>query len=433
MALALSTALFMAACAAQNIEAVAQPAEPEPIASPVPTPSPTPIPIVDLDGDGLADSVSVEDAWDVENDDDAHSTIAVSLGNGNTLEHTVSGRWWADAPQFGDLDGDGSDDILLFLEIAGSNYGNGRAVALRVTGSELKEFPYDIARNDSLPFTQERYARFGTREGDGEINLVGALLTPLDGGLGIRLQEPIDVTGSADPPTAWYIDIAWQDSCWKIVNLQVGLAYANEALPTGDPIEQLTPEIPTAHRAGYVAPEITYVDCDPDVGGFDLETSSLLPTIRSAAEAALVQLYDMTGITLDKVYAKGGPFGVSFNMQNKNWGGRTFFSARFDSSGCCFDMSLAIKQPRVSYSPLDPEKMIKPENVEAMTKPEIAKWYYEHSTYGGRQAIVRAEEGPYENMVRLYIAGERFYEAWFGGYDYMPDMWYGPYEAGFEH
>ena len=391
------------------------------------TRAPAAEPAFDLDGDGAMDTVVLEDYLDNRNNDDPHALLSVELGAGGSLSYRFDGYWRAVNLEAADFDGDGRTDILIFLESLGSNYGGGRPMVLRLGGNGLEEYPYDIIPG-LYTLSAERIGGVYHAD-DYAIVCIGARVLTIDGRDLIRLRVPIDAS------TAWYTDFSWNGEGWTAENKQAGMAYSDEDdLLPAEPPSVARPEIPTTPREGYIPPEMIFVDGNPDAPDYDPAALKYLPTLREEANAAMMQLYDMTGINIERVYVKGGQFGVSFNLKNKNWGGHTFFFAGFADEGYCRDLSMAVAQEGVSYSPIKPEDIVMPENVQSMTRPELAKWYYENSTFGDRRAIVSADFGPLgDEMVRLYLKTGEFYEAWFNDASPMPYSWFGPYEAGFEH
>lgn len=384
----------------------------------------------DFDSDGQMDIVTVTDYYDTRDEVDPHVLITVTLGTGETLSYRIDGFWMAYTPQTGDFDGDGKADVLLFLEYWGSNYGAGSVRVLCVEEGELMEFPYAIYPNEALLYDQ------GFMDSVDTMVCIGASVLNRGGEDLLRLQYPIDVK---EYMTAWYIDLQWTQNGFAVADMAVGEAYGNALLPQATPSPAQT-TIPTAHRDGFQEAEIIFCNdgsnmLQPAINPDKVYVSAngtILPTIREVAQEALRQLYDMTGVLIETCYAAGSWDDLLFSVDGKDFNHASFFSYSYTVSGI-YILNIAYAQPRVEYSPIDPAQVVKPEGFADMTLAERAQWYYENSGYGDRRAVVRAEEGPFMDMARLYLEDDGFYEVYFDTASGLPCAFYGPYSAGFEH
>lgn len=411
----------------------------------------------DFDGDGIADTVRVESAD--TGTEDAHVTLTVALGNGQTMEKRIDGNWQWDAPAADDLDGDGRDDIALHLIYYGSNYNGGLVRVFRAADGELTEFPSGLIKNNSLDRGEQAYIGDDfAKEGVEGADFIGATIVSRDGGSLLRLKSLIDV--HAD--TAWYVDTAWTGTGWHIEDMNVGKAYGPDELTDPEQPELDTDyELPTVHRAGFREADLTFITelmhethlnggsgtdylnyadgKDPDTVYYDSGRNMNTIPLRQLAQTALRNLYDMTGVQIDESYVISTGYGQLCFMESPDgYDTEVFFSASVDDcTGTIGQIQIAYRQGDAEFSPIDPAAIVKPEGYADMSPEAMAAWYYENSTFGDRRAVARTE-GELGN-VRLYLADGDFYEVFSGSYTVdgvectLPCAYYGPYEAGFTH
>ena len=83
-------------------------------------------------------------------------------------------------------------------------------------------------------------------------------------------------------------------------------------------------------------------------------------------------------------------------------------------------------------SPIEAALIATPENLSGVSDEEIAKWYYENSTFGDRRRVVSIEPD-LAGFIRLYLENGDFYEAILSEDTRVIQSLYGPYKKGYEH
>ncbi|MEN6471442.1 MAG: VCBS repeat-containing protein [Clostridiaceae bacterium] len=389
----------------------------------------------DFDGDGLLDAALLTGFGENRDEQYPHATLAVYLGNGDDLTYDFAGEYWeARSLDAGDFDGDGIDELALFLVSWTSNYGGGNAFVLHVQDGALKELPYKVSESGALEYDGRGCISAlsgGIVGGFGDV--IGVTALPDSRGDRLRLQLPLDVK---ERMTAWYYDLAFNGKSWETAGMALGVAYGDELLP----VTLLVPEIPAAHRPRFSAARLSYAgriygDMLPDKRYYDWETGKFTPTAYETAQTALRVLYDMTGVSVGRCYVSGTwrTLDVSLKGSYKT----VFLSFGYGQTPdgtLLYIMNLCYKGNRYPNSPIDPAVMVKPEGYEGMSKGELARWYYENSSYGDRRPIVSAEEsGAAQGYVNLVLSSGEFYEIGFDEECGLPSSFYGPYPEGFTH
>ncbi|HWS29592.1 MAG TPA: M56 family metallopeptidase [Clostridia bacterium] len=377
----------------------------------------------DFDGDKLEDTALLEGYGQNNDTVTPHATLTVYLGNGENITYSFSGELWdADSLYGGDFDGDKIDDIAVFLEYFGTTYGAGIVHVLKVENGALTEFPYTVNGNSDLPYVQSENILDGA---------IGITVLPGPGKDTLRIQSPLDVKYFV---TAQYIDLAFNGKAWDTIDITLGVAYGNEFLPD----TPLVPEINAVHRAGYTEAKLTFLGSNtldaqkPDKRYYEWDFGRFSPTANETAQTALRVLYDMTGVQVESCYFSGTWSNVTFSTSKSTK--TEFFRfgyGRTSDGSLLYIMTLNYKGKHFPNSPIDPATMVKPSGYETMTEAELARWYYDNSSYGDRRPIVRAEDGL--AGLNLVLNTGEFYEIGFGEESRFPNSFYGPYAKGFTH
>ena len=383
--------------------------------------------IIDFDGDGLADSASIQ----AENNEYAKLTVA--LGNGEVIEKKYDGWWWpqdavtgnSDASgnpieaQAGDFDEDGNADILISLLYGGSSGENRVVHVLYLENGELSEYPTNYVESNVSFDIDKELLDFGA-------DCMGVWPVSSDTGTFLRIREYTPEMAESD--SALYFDVAWNGDGWLIQSVNTGKAYSYEVDEAAQAVAP-SQTLPILTRDGFGEAQITIIE-QPEVewtddGDHD-PTMIDGPLTEEIAKIALRQLYNMTGIQIQKCYAQGTESHVAFSMDGTDFNHKCFYSADFDD-GICTGMLIAYQTDVIDYSPIDPANVIKPADDAGMTDAQKAQWYYENSSFGDRRVIVSAiEDSPYDAVVSLVVDDGNFYEVTFNDNTGLPQTFVGP-------
>jgi len=179
---------------------------------------------LDMDGDGEADTAFVYCPIEPLPKEPAAS-LGIKLGTGALLETAVDGAWMGPLLWSGDVNGDGRDELILSMEVLGSNYGASGVFVHDVENGVLNELPSPeetIHANSGLfAGLQSDYERgYGdclgarvVREGEKEL-------------LRVRMQK--EYNPGEGVTTAWYVDMRFEKGAWQIENIQAGEAYGED-------------------------------------------------------------------------------------------------------------------------------------------------------------------------------------------------------------
>lgn len=397
--------------------------------------------MMDFDGDGKADIVHVE-YKPTKDGTVGYARVSVTLGSGRELYGMdFPGDWLEGEPVIADLSGDGKDDILLVLENRTSNYSASDVYVLYVDNDALSVRSYggEFIKNDSISHAQPE--SFYT------MDCIGASVLSENGKNKLRLRGLI----SSLENSAYYIDCSWNGHGWYIENMSIGQAYGEDKIIQKLGSAQDPGIIPVVTREGFNEGELIFVKKIPASQGFvwngDPEKRELSAnnevklSVHEIATIALRQLYDMTGFQPEKCYVFANWAGdqclINFSLVEDGYDHESFFTANINGiTGKVFQLILSWRQKGVEYSPLDPS-IYAPDGYETKRPAELAQWFYEHSSYGDRRAVVSTEEhlSPKNtvDMVKLMLGNGDFYEVNMQEDVGLPYYFSGPYEAGFEH
>jgi hypothetical protein len=189
------------------------------------------------------------------------------------------------------------------------------------------------------------------------------------------------------------------------------------------------------HRHGFqeaeiIEMEISFVENDEMVITEKKRTSK---KVYDNAQTALRQLYDITGVKVEKCRAF-----MEFDHVRLLWetpdetphGGPILlfldYSTRYNSPS---GMIICYRGEGQSNL-IDSAEVMKPDNLDKMTDSELAVWYYNHSNFGDRRKIVRTEkygvDGMYE--IVLYMENGDYYTVNLSRSYRLLDSIYGPYD-----
>lgn len=369
---------------------------------------------------------------------DPYALLTVAL-DGGYAEKKYPGTWISHLTT-GDIDGDGNEDIVLYLEFLGSSgYGVGEAHVLRAQGSELSEYPDNFIQNPAVglkcpqSYAPSNEGTFRALIGAGVVNTGGRDL--------LRVTHWLMDSGD---DTVQYTDAFFNGEGWQIEDS--GLLSGEQYLAQKKS-EAISDETPAFYREGVQNAELTFVlnsgnpasdKRDPDKQYyFDSENEILMPTLRESAQAALRQLYDMTGFNVQKCYVLSTGNTLFFSMDKNDFDFGSFFSYSINpmlssAEGGLYPWSLFISYKNdMAASPIDAAGIAAPENPERMSDDEIAKWYYENSSFGDRRSVV-GTEADHGGFIRLILENGDFYEATLSSARMIQSLC-GPYSKGYEH
>ncbi|WP_313133288.1 M56 family metallopeptidase [Anaerocolumna sp.] len=240
-------------------------------------------------------------------------------------------------------------------------------------------------------------------------------------------------------------DASFDNNGWNAVD---GGMLSGEQNQTLEKNQVISSELPSVHRKGFQPPELTFIfdsispasdmrDPDKEYNYDDGQNQILMPTLRESATAALQQLYDMTGYQVQKCYVLSTGDILFFSMDKDNFNHESFFyyfmnPVLITDEGVIYPWQVTILYKNEDVdSPIDATNIIKPEKLSSMSNEEIAKWYYENSTFGDRRKVIRTEPD-HLGFIRLYLENGDFYEAILDNARVIQYL-SGPYKKGFEH
>lgn len=121
-------------------------------------------------------------------------------------------------------------------------------------------------------------------------------------------------------------------------------------------------------------------------------------THRQQAYLALQELYDLTGLTLDKCYCAANEYGVVFSLLPDGFNQRSFYSMDFGENyggRGIPGLYIAWQELGNDWSPLSFAEAVHPES--GVAESEILRWYYD------RLSIFSSGEADYANFEELYL------------------------------
>lgn len=383
----------------------------------------------DLDGDGIADTVvSASITMDMV------TTLEIQPAGADACRFTFDG---VDSTRTAaaDVDGDGVQEILYFAALWGSNFGGGQAHVYRVRDGFVTELP-GVHRYTLEEGCQE----FLEMHTPGLCIGLEAALLP-DGREGARVSQ------FGTWATTIVFDAVYDNEAavWRVQQTHVRQSPdSRRAQADADALRARV----RAHRPGFRVPEVDYSVCDFDVDIpiLDPESGVVLLTFRERAQIALRGLYDMLGYLPERC----GAWGTQHDYSSIFFG-HTAHNARYNRNFYCATIDAVTGDALYidmlyngSYDGRDidygipTDVLVKPPGMRRMSPQEIALWYYEHSSYGTREPILRVEQSPFafgdtSCMFNLVLEDNRFYEVGFSAASPFPISFYGPYPEGFTH
>lgn len=202
-------------------------------------------------------------------------------------------------------------------------------------------------------------------------------------------------------------------------------------------------KLPNMRREGFVCPEFAFYAengkpfSPPDLMFLADSGGRTSISAQKLAEDSMRLLYDMFGYLPDSCAVSVTPYGFYFSHAPAAVNTKLpedsdmFFDTDFDADTgeiCGFMLTY-----EYGFPPKDRE-LAKPEAIGSMTYEEIARYYYENSSYGDRSPIARTALTVWANddkVVRLFLADGRSYEAYFDKGRRVPHRMWGTYEKGY--
>ena len=309
----------------------------------------------------------------------------------------------------------------LFPCSYGGSSGENRVVhVLHVENGELSEYPTNYVESDARYDIDKELLDFGA-------DCMGAWSVSEDAGACLRIREYTPEMAESD--SALYFDVSWNGDGWLIKSANTGKAYSYEVNGQSQTVAS-NQTLPLLTRDGFIEAQITIIEQPEAKWTDDGDHDPAMidgPLTEEIAQNALRQLYNMTGILIQRCYATGTESSVAFSMDSEDFNLKCFYSANFGDDGICTGMSIVYKTGAIDYSPIDPANVIKPEDDVFMIDTQKALWYYENSSFGDRRAIVSAiEDSPYDALVSLVVDDDNFYEVTFNDETGLPQSFVGP-------
>ncbi len=351
-----------------------------------------------------------------------YTLLKVTQDDGNTVEMKYDGAWISHAST-GDINNDGNEDVVLYLEYLGSSgYGMGEVHVLYVDNNQLVEYPQNYNQNpDNELACPESF--------DSQTVFCGAEIVNVNDRDLLRAKRQLmDSMETA----IQYIDASYTGEGWLIEDTGMLIGNAPE-----EDTRKIYDELPSTHREGFEEADLMLLMTSPGAS-FNDYYDIMEVKGADAAQSALQQLYDMTGYQVKECYMF-----FDDNYENADDDNTFYFSMDKDdfNSGTFLYYTLtdsSLWNLHISYkndgtnSPIDATEIAVPDNMSSMSDEEIAKWYYENSTFGDRRAVVRTEANQ-NGFIRLYLEDGDFYEVTLNASNRVIQGIIGPYEAGFEH
>ena len=356
-----------------------------------------------------------------------YSLITVTNSQGQSADIRYDGTFMTQYST-GDINGDGNEEIALYMEYVGSTgYGLGAVHVLSFDENTLSEFPRLLLPNENI--TDAYPDNFETD------NFCGGEILDTNEHTVLRLSRQLfDSTEDA----VQYIDTTFTDDGWAVseVGMSVGIA-------TGSSVYSVQSEV--THREGFKEAELTFVTeaegmvaddiNDPDVPynytymDNGIEKSLEMPSLRESAQLALQQLYDITGYQGDSCYVLCSASTLFFSTNAEDFNFGSFYSYNIDPSHM-WNLSITYKGDGVD-SPITASTVVSPPKADTMAEEEIAKWYYDISSFGDRSAVVSTEKDG--GFIRLYLESGKFYEVSLSPDSHVILSIVGPYNVDVEH
>ena len=211
-----------------------------------------------------------------------------------------------------------------------------------------------------------------------------------------------------------------------------------------------SPELPTAHRPGFIPAQITFKGMKADAKYVDVNGNKLSATNYDVAQYGLRELYDITGYLVEKCYVESHDSSIegadgawmNYSFDGEYWFLRYAVDSNLSGNSSNYNMicigytdgtmlsgsggtgaetsAQALRAGKTSLIPMD--NIACPQNIGSMSAPEIAAWYYENSTFGDRRRIVRTElDGSqacwgggslYFTRIKLFLSNGMHYDVW---------------------
>ncbi|MCL2694767.1 MAG: hypothetical protein FWE69_00385, partial [Clostridiales bacterium] len=184
------------------------------------------------------------------------------------------------------------------------------------------------------------------------------------------------------------------------------------------------PELPTAHRPGFAPAQITFLGgLDGSAQYRDINGKRPGATNYDVAQYGLRELYNITGYLVEKCYVEPHDYENPDGWLNYSFSGAPFVDGEYNGDGWFLRYAVdserfasagnynmivigysagtmlgkiggrttveALKAGEVPLIPMD--NIAHPANIDNMNYEEVAQWYYENSTFGGRERVVRTE------------------------------------------
>ena len=180
---------------------------------------------LDMDGDGEADTAFLS-CPATPMPENPYARLMIKLGTGTLLETTINGEWMGPQLYAGDVNGDGRDELILCMEVFGTNYGASGVFAYGVEGGNLTALPDPEA---AIPAAVDRFVGQSDFErGYGDCLGGHVIQAGEQDCLRLRLQK--GYAPGYGNTTAWYVDMRLENGAWAIQRVQTGEAYGEDKI-----------------------------------------------------------------------------------------------------------------------------------------------------------------------------------------------------------
>lgn len=206
---------------------------------------------------------------------------------------------------------------------------------------------------------------------------------------------------------------------------------------------ELPPPIPGVDfsmlREGYAPAKLTFADppVDPDKTTVDKERKVPVMTLREAADAMLLCLYNMTGYRVEACFVYTGLSDAAQTSMNFAMSpgdvNESFFSGSINRyTGDMIGLDIM----NADSMRIETSDTLLPAGFADMSIEDVARYFYGRMTYGRQPPIAWTEGsvwGVGDVSVKLFWDTGEFYEMDFPKGSRIPNRIYGPYPLGYAH
>ncbi len=181
---------------------------------------------LEIDGDGEADTAFLSVPISPMPEEPAAS-LSIKLGTGTLLETTIDGAWMGPHLYSGDVNGDGRDELLLSMEVLGSNYGASGVFVHGVENGVLNKLP---SPEEAIHANSGLFAGLQSDYERGYGDCLGARIVREGEKVLLRVRMQKEYNPGEGVTTAWYVDMRFEKGAWQIENIQAGEAYGEDKI-----------------------------------------------------------------------------------------------------------------------------------------------------------------------------------------------------------